>query len=820
VGRPVPRGGAAVGLSPISSGALFGATNAKNLQQTSVPASPASDAAWEALPLPALELDLHGAVQRANQAFGALGLSEGDRWLGRLDAATAARLRARLAAQRDFVIELQLRLGDAAPAWFELSARWLDGVARYSCLLRDATAERLAEHDARAEAQRFSLLADSVPALIAYYEAGHLSCAYANKQYARTFGFDPESIVGRTFAEVIGPQATAEIQPRVDRLLRHHEAASYERKMTAADGSPRWIEVNLLPHLDDGTLLGAFVLISDITHHRTIEAALRESEDRLSKFMDASVEGIVFHRDGVITDVNVALVNLLGRAREDMIGQPIIEFVAPEHRSRAQAVMDAASEQRYELAVLAGDGRRIAIESIGRTITRRGERLRMAIVRDIRDRLEAQQRIEFLAHHDPLTGLPNRAHFMEHLASRLSGGTTTHAALLFIDVDHFKRINDSLGHLVGDTVLQAVAHRIVQSVRPADLVGRFGGDEFVVLLSDMADRRVVEELVQRLLLAVEAPIPVQGQSIVVSPSIGVAMVPHDGRLPAELIKNADTAMYVAKADGRGVCRFFETEMAARAYAALVLEGQLASALQRSEFALMLQPRVALDGGGLQVQALIRWQHPDRGWLAPESFLDVAEERRLMQPIVRWALREAIAAQRGWTALAGAPPAVVLDLASLPLPLEAVAELAEQVCGQSPPAGTLALDIGEAVLGHDTQALRAAVARLQALGVTVAIDDFGVGTLALSQLRSLPVRGLILGRAFVASLPADGAAATIATAIVQMARGLQLEVTAKGVETDEQRRWLAGIGCGHAQGPGIALPMPPPVFAQWLQRQAA
>ena len=341
-----------------------------------------------------------------------------------------------------------------------------------------------------------------------------------------------------------------------------------------------------------------------------------------------------------------------------------------------------------------------------------------------------------------------------------------------------------------------------------------------MLLADVADRRVVEELVQRVLLAVEAPIPVQGQSIVVSPSIGVAMVPHDGRLPAELIKNADTAMYVAKADGRGVCRFFETEMAAQAYAALVLEGQLASALQRSEFALMLQPRAALDGSGLQVQALIRWQHPDRGWLAPESFLDVAEERRLMQPIVRWALVEAIAAQRAWSLRDGRVPALALDLSSLPLPLEAVAELAEQVCAQSPPLGEFTLDIGEAVLGEDAQALRLSMGRLQALHISVAIDDFGVGTMALSRLRALPVRGLILGRAFVASLPDDNAAATIAKAIVQMARGLELHVTAKGVDTPEQRDWLAAIGCGHAQGPAIALPMQVDAFEAWLREESA
>ncbi|MCW5656307.1 MAG: diguanylate cyclase [Burkholderiaceae bacterium] len=785
-------------------------------------APPSSDAAWEALPLPAVEINWHGTLQRANMAFHALGLRCDDGQLGRgaFDADSLERLSRRLQARRDFALELHWRGHDGQPAWIELAARWLEGRQSYTCVLRDATAERLAERDARAETQRFSLLADSVPALIAYYEAKRLSCVYANQQYASTFGLDTVSIVGRTFAEVVGPQAAAEIQPHVDRLLSHAEPASYERKMAGPDGTPRWIEVSLVPHLDNGTLVGAFVLISDISHHRLIEAALRESEDRLSKFMDASVEGIVFHRDGVITDVNVALVSLLGFPRERMVGHRILDFVAPEHQGRVQAVMDAASEQRYELVAVRADGQRIPVESIGRTMTRRGEKIRMAIVRDIRDRLQAQQRIEFLAHHDPLTGLPNRANFMEHLAARLANGGATHAALLFIDLDHFKRINDSLGHLVGDTVLQTVAHRIVQSLRPVDLVSRFGGDEFVVLLADVADRRVVEELVQRVLLAVEAPIPVQGQSIVVSPSIGVAMVPHDGRLPAELIKNADTAMYAAKADGRGVCRFFETEMAAQAYAALVLEGQLAYALQRSEFALMLQPRAALDGSGLQVQALIRWQHPDRGWLAPESFLDVAEERRLMQPIVRWALAEAIATQRAWSLRDGRVPAVALDLAGLPLPLELVAELAEHVCANTPPLGELSLDIGEAVLSEDAQVLRESVSRLQALHISVAIDDFGVGTMALSRLRALPVRGLILGRAFVASLPDDRAAATIATAIVQMARGLKLHVTAKGVDTAAQREWLAAIGCGHAQGPAIALPMQVNAFAEWLRNQPA
>ncbi|MBE7420552.1 MAG: diguanylate cyclase [Ideonella sp.] len=785
-----------------------------------MPPPPASDTAWEALPLPALLLDVRGVVQRVNQATRALlpAFVEGSSWPAGLDAAPATLLRMRLAAQRDFVLELQLRSA-GTPAWFELSARWLPDAQRFSCVLRDCTVERLAEREARAETQRFALLADSVPALIAYYEAGRLTCAYANKQYARAFGFEPESIIGRTFAEVIGAEAAAEIQPRVDRLLSHHETASYERQTAGADGAPRWIEVTLVPHLDGGQLVGAFVLISDITHHRRIEAALRESEDRLSKFMDASLEGIVFHRDGVVTDVNGALVDLLGYRPEQLIGRHVLEFVAPEHRARAQAVMSSASDQRYDLAVVAADGQRIAIESIGRTFTRRGEKLRMAIVRDIRDRLQAQQRIEFLAHHDPLTGLPNRAHFMGQLAARLSAGTAAYAALLFIDLDHFKRINDSLGHLAGDQALQAVAQRIVQSVRPIDLVGRFGGDEFLVLLADVADRRVAQELVQRLTQAVEAPLSVQGQQIATSPSIGVAMMPADGRLPAELIKNADAAMYAAKARGRGTCCFFEPGMAVQAQTVLALDDQIGAALQRGEFSLLLQPRVPLGGSSLQVQALPRWQHPERGWLAPQQFVDATHERRLTQPLVRWALHEAIKAQRGWAAT-GVPPEVVLDLSGLPLPLPALARLAAQVCRESPPGGALSLDVGASALVGDEPALRAALAELAQLGIAVAIDDLGRGAMALAQLRALPVRGVNLGHDFVAALPADGAAATIAAALVRMAQGLRLEVTAKGVESLAQRRWLADVGCGRVQGPGVAPPMPAPAFAQWLREQSA
>jgi diguanylate cyclase (GGDEF)-like protein/PAS domain S-box-containing protein len=673
----------------------------------------------------------------------------------------------------------------------------------------------------RAEVAQLRLLANNVPVAIAYYESSGFTCRFANLGYASMFGRDEQSILGLTFAQVIGTEATRQIQPMVHTVLREHSSASYERRLPAADGGTRWIEVNLLPHLDArGVAVGAFVLIADITRHRRAELALRESEVRLAKFMQASAEGIVFHRGGIVTDVNPPFLELTGRTLAEMLGQPALDFVAPDQRERVGAVMAAGSEITYETAVEHRDGTRLPVEFIVRTMQYQGERLRMTIVRDLRDRIADQARIHHLAHHDALTGLPNRGAFIERVEGLLPYARARDAtlALLFIDLDHFKRVNDSLGHLAGDALLRTVAHRITSALRAGDLVARFGGDEFVVLLSGDQPAAAVREVAQKLLAVIGAPVEVEGASISVTPSIGISMFPQDGQTPDALIKHADTAMYHAKSRGRADCRFFEPVMAEAAYADLAMESRLAQAIRDREFVLHYQPQVSLhDGALVGCEALIRWVHPERGLVGPDAFIPLAESRRLMLPIGDWVLREAVVQARRWRAAGLAPVSIAVNLSTTQFQATGFVDAVQRLLAEQGVDGRwLEIELTERMLMDDLASVRDSLERLRALGVRVAVDDFGTGYTSLGHLKNLPIDRLKIDRSFIRDLPGDGGSAAIAGAVIQMAHGLGMRTVAEGVETPEQRDWVAAHGCDELQGNVEAEPMPAAAFEDWLR----
>ena len=686
-------------------------------------------------------------------------------------------------------------------------------------------------------AELLRLLADNVPVLIAYYRAEDFCCLFANQRYASAFGHDTQSIIGCSLASIVGDEALRHIQPHIDAMLRGRRDVAYERTLQGANGRTRWVAVDLLPHLADeaadaapGTVpevVGAFVLIADITRHRVAEQALRESEERLAKFMQASAEGIVFHQGGFVTDANPPICELIGYTLEEMLGRKTLEFIAPDQVARVAAVMVSGQETAYESALIHKNGSRIAVEFIVRTMVRHGQHMRMTIVRDIRDRQAAQARIHHLAHHDALTGLPNRVSFMECVERAMLATAKTHApmALLFIDLDHFKRVNDSLGHLVGDTLLRTVAARITACLRATDVVARFGGDEFVVLLAGLAHdgqhAAQAEEVARKLLECIALPLVAEGRPLSVTPSLGIALYPGHGSTAEELVKHADSAMYRAKARGRATVQFFDHSIASSAYDALVMEGQLAQALERGEFELYFQPQVsAADGRLVGAEALIRWRHPEQGLLSADAFIPNAEQRPLMLPIGQWVLTEALRCVLRWQAMGLSVAPVAVNLSSVQFQSPGFVEAVAQAL---PPGGVgdgwLELELTERMLMDDVGAVKERLDRLRAMGLHIAVDDFGTGYSSLGHLKELPIDKLKIDRSIVHDLPGNRDSAAITCAIIQMSRSLGLTVVAEGVETEAQRAFLAEQGCHELQGLLISPPLPQAEFEAWVRQRS-
>ncbi|HEX8940997.1 MAG TPA: diguanylate cyclase [Candidatus Limnocylindrales bacterium] len=552
----------------------------------------------------------------------------------------------------------------------------------------------------------------------------------------------------------------------------------------------------------------------ELAERSRAEAALRASELRFRRLADASFEALALHRDGRIIEVNAAFAALFGCTAEEAVGRPLEDFAAPASRRLFRQQADASLEGACEALAMTSTGEVFPVELVGRTLPAAGDAPdRVTAVRDARERRAFEERLVRQAFLDALTGLPNRELLMDRLAHALAraGRSARSVAVLLLDLDRFKVINESLGHRVGDQLLVAVAKRLSAGLRPGDTVARLGGDEFVVLLESVAGQDEAVRVAERVLTELTSPFRVKNRDAFVGASIGIA-VARPGRAAADdVLRGAAIALHRAKADaGAAVCVVYDPTMSAPSVERLDLESDLRRALEREELVLHYQPIVDLaTARPVGLEALVRWQHPRRGLVGPLSFVPLAEETGLILPLGSWVLRAAAEQARRWqTAFPGLPLTMSVNLSARQFAqpgLVAQVAAALEETGLAP--GSLELEITETVLMGESESVLGALRRLRALGVRLALDDFGTGYSSLSYLRQLPLDEIKIDRSFVADLETDEANRSIVQAVVSLAHGLGIGVTAEGIETTGQLARLRAFGCDRGQGFYYARPLP-------------
>jgi diguanylate cyclase (GGDEF)-like protein/PAS domain S-box-containing protein len=587
----------------------------------------------------------------------------------------------------------------------------------------------------------------------------------------------------------------------------------------------------LLPeHLDSYTLPRA---LRNAIERKAVEDALYVEKDRAIVTLN-SIGDAVLCTDvsGNITYLNLVAETMTGWQREEAIGRPLAEvfqIIDGSTRKPARDPMEMAVEQNRTVGLTVNcvlvrrDGFESAIEDSAAPIHDRAGQVIGAVIvfHDVSAARAMSFQMTYAAQHDVVTNLPNRVLLKDRIsqAIALARRQSRSIAILFLDLDRFKNINDSLGHATGDNVLQSVSKRLLAGVRGSDTVSRQGGDEFVILLSEIAYPEAAATSARKVLISLNAPHSIEGKELHVNACIGISVYPEDGEDAETLIKNADTAMYHAKERGRNCFQFFKAEMNLKAVERQSIEAGLRCALEKKEFLLHYQPKVNLDTREITgIEALIRWQHPDRGLLLPAQFVPIAEDCGLILQIGRWVLREACGQARAWQD-AGLPPVrIAVNVSPIEFRDSGFVKGVRTILSETGlEARYLELELTEGVLMADAKSTDSLLQELKTMGIHLAVDDFGTGYSSLSYLRQFPIDVLKIDQSFVHQITSNSSDSPIVSAIISMGKSLKHIVVAEGIETREQRAYLQTQSCAEGQGYFFSRPLAAAQFAHLLQR---
>ncbi len=560
---------------------------------------------------------------------------------------------------------------------------------------------------------------------------------------------------------------------------------------------------------------------------------LRDSETRTRAVLDSVDDAIItISESGVIEIFNPAAERIFGYSGSEIVGRNVSLLMPEPHRGRHDGYLKRYLETGEskilgvvrEVTGVRKNGTGFPLELTASEVWVEARRLYIASARDITARKEAEQHIMYLANHDALTGLPNRILLQDRIRQAIAQARRGNArgAVLFIDLDQFKTINDSLGHDVGDLLLKAVAERLVSGLRSEDTVARQGGDEFIVVLPRVANAQDAGTVAQKLLDALMLPYQAKGSELHTSASIGIAIFPDDGEDGDTLLKNSDTAMYHAKEAGRTNYQFFTPEMNQLAAERQSLGTCLRHALERNELLLHFQPMVDMAGGRLVgMEVLLRWQHPEQGLIPPLKFIPLAEETGLIVPIGEWVLKSACLQLKAWQDQGYDVPLLAINLSARQFRQKTLAETIARILDETGvEARFVELEITESILMDNTDEAAETLRKLNDMGLEISIDDFGTGYSSLSYLKRFPIDKLKIDRSFVQDIATDPDDAAIVTAIIALAHSLQMKVIAEGVEEAAQLAFLSRQGCDQYQGYYFSKPLPAAEVVTKLQRRKA
>ncbi|MDY6785004.1 MAG: EAL domain-containing protein [Cyanobacteriota bacterium] len=559
--------------------------------------------------------------------------------------------------------------------------------------------------------------------------------------------------------------------------------------------------------------------LRDITERKYAEEKLRESEEKYRQIVEMAAEGIwMLDRSHKTTFVNQQMAEMLGYEVDEMMGKSLFDFVHDTERRNAQTHIirrQQGIEEKYDFKFRCKDKSPLWTTVAARPLFNSEGRYSGALkmVADITDRKLAEAQLEHNAFYDSLTDLPNRTLFMERLARALYYARRNSGypfAVLFLDIDNFKTINDSLGHVVGDRLLVEIARRLETCLRENDTLARLGGDEFTILLEETESLTAAIPIAQKIHDILKCPFKLEGRDVFTNASIGIAIGSKEYDTPEELLRDADAAMYQAKDSGKGHYALFDRAMHRSVLARLQLETDLRLALEREEFLLYYQPIINLQSGlPTGFEALVRWQHPRRGLVPPDEFIPVAEEMGLIVPLGWWVLRKACLQLSRWQRMFpdDSPLSMGVNLSGKQLKEPDVVEQIRDILAETGIKGScLKLELVESLLMEDTEEMLDTLAQLRAMKIQLAIDDFGTGYSSLSYLHRFPVTTLKIDRSFVMGLKSDLSNGEIVKAVVSLAQALKMNAIAEGIETAEQFRYLRELGCEFGQGYFIEKPL--------------